>query len=106
MTKYTLDDLDKLAAEKVMGWNMDITNSCSWSCGEWQPTKNIAQAWELLTKTIKDTGLSFNISAGSNDGVCVEVVDEYESRRAYEWGKNGAEAIVTACLKAKGVEID
>lgn len=128
-----LDRLDKLAAEKVMGWELagfpGRTYSgqgelCYWTDGSvaqtmgnivaegisWQPTRNIAQAWECLEK-----------SDGQPQIMQTYFFDDPEHRKQWQcaithlFHKNpeyviakaetAPEAIVKACLKAKGVTV-
>jgi hypothetical protein len=106
----TLDELDKLAAEKVMGWFLEgkiweskngVNNILE---HEWCPTRNIAQAWELLGK-IKKSGIKINISKGSDYKSDWEVtMDDGSHFWTYEGG--APIAITRACLAAIGVEIE
>ncbi len=121
-------DLDRLAATKIMGWkwseslfiwlNLDGTYVIApkTNKGPWQPTRNIAQAWELLEKfphfdiekeTQKDGVVYYAASVSypcrcnelHHDGHYVDLdMQEAEAPTA-------AEAIVRACLKAKGAEV-
>lgn len=121
----TLDELDRLAAEKVMGWILQIQKEpfvklIGWyrdgiiqyradeqRVGDrlsdwWMPTRNIAQAWEC----VEALGELSEIKIGSN---CT----------FFEGGKYFVDlyckyivsadtiplAIVKAVLKAKGVEV-
>lgn len=121
MAKYTLDELDRLAAEKIMGWELryqvwfratcgneiDIKRDFLMSHNQWQPTKNIAQAWQCLEKLREDGWFSS----------CTELTHD-SGEPDWMWGlihiKDGITrftgrgpaplAIVTACLKAKGIE--
>lgn len=116
VTNEQLDRLDRLCAEKIMGWT---TVRGDYDHGYWrdeagyfdkiarnryQPTRNIAQAWELHQKVMRKTRdceiLIFNRQP-----------DTYECRIKYSdqtfssTEKTMQLAIVLACLKAKGVEI-
>lgn len=63
-----LDRLDRLAAEKVMGWTEDAIGGLWQDKGHflyeintggkdcWQPTRDIAQAWLLLKRVMGDDG--------------------------------------------------
>lgn len=113
--KTTLDELDRLAAEKVMGmvWSSIKINASifeGWSepgreyqrlHTPWQPTRNIEQAWECLEK-LSAEGWKATIYDGDQAKSCVvfKYADSF-----HEYGKLAPEAIVRACLKAKGVEI-
>lgn len=113
----TLDDLDRLAAEKVMGWHIDdpamlmkrwITNRRDYftlSTESWKPTRDIAQAWDMLLKRIDCGAGPFSVTLNTSYGIEAKcgwnvVIDGicYES-----WSKTAPEAIVRACLKFKGV---
>lgn len=110
----SLDELDRLAADKVMGWHQamfsfsshdpfpvwhDESNKFVSKPEYWQPTRNIAQAYELLEKFEKFTVMKFELPhigkyrAQVNDDLLTS-------------GETAAEAIVKACLKAKGINID
>lgn len=105
----TLDELDRLAAEKIMGWIMDLGSAYAKdSDGNpaqemheiWQPTRNIAQAWECLEK-LKRLGPAVSYSCDTSDWECQF---RYSDLEINDWESRSApEAIVRACLKAKGV---
>lgn len=116
----TLDELDKLAAEKVMGWHLVNTAWCEArhdiSGGKetffsdwywmpqlhWQPTRNIAQAWECLEKMGNPFHMSYLPFRGKDVySLTLLLLD----RDVIEVGPTFSEAIVRACLKAKGVKI-
>lgn len=105
-----LDRLDKLAAEKVMGWIWDPAHDCYLDGlsikatgaesdeNHWQPTRNIAQAWECLEKLDE---IGWNVSFGYSGYKAVIMTDNWIEESA----ETAPLAIVRACLKAKGVEI-
>ena len=101
----TLDELDRLAAEKVMGWYLvfggwfpepDSRSKLIMSIHYWQPTRNIAQAWECLEKfkyvSIKSYGENWRVWVDDSENCFVE--------------ETAPLAITKACLKAKGVEVE
>ncbi len=114
----TLDELDRLAAEKVMGWRRelfwpvsDLREDTSKPCEIWYPpgctvsqtqptpTRNIIQAWECLEKV----NLPFDIAGtgfGHKHFYCSVFIREekFEARAT-----SAPEAIIRACLKAKQV---
>lgn len=94
-----LDKLDRLAAEKIMGWrlNGEIETS-SWvggpvelHVGLWWPTRNIAQAWQLISRLYH---LAIRIH-NTTGGWCAVVGFEMEVEQTAPL------AIVKACLRAK-----
>lgn len=106
----TLDELDKLAAEKVMGWEINEhpknaypaywgrDTSARWIT-DWQPTRNISQAWECLEK-FKE----FRIDQEEGPEF-MNVIIWFNGDMHYGYGDGIPEAIVRACLAAKGVEV-
>lgn len=118
----TLDELDRLAAEKVMGWkDGDMAINGDWHIdlngNKWEPTRDIAQAWECLDKIENVAQYSISLSKQKNlptYAKCSIYMDaELKQFGIYVAGiisfKDEGEtipiAIVRACLKAKGVEI-
>lgn len=106
----TLDEMDRLCAEKIMGWDSVRTEiGIFLSAGgiRWKPTRNIAQAWEVLEKV----DLTFNISKDKDHSKAPwivwfdEFVDKFGINRDAT-ADTAPLAIVKACLKAKGVEIE
>lgn len=108
--EMTIDELDKLAAEKIFGWvYFDIPRTRAyWSDGEnhiiddvdWNPTENIAQAWECLEKF--ETWRIYNDAV--DDKIEVHVLSERDIRYG-AFAVTAPLAIVKACLKAKGIDI-
>ena len=120
----TLDELDRLAAEKldklaaihVMGWTL-VTNEWAKNrepleprqfTSTWKPTRNISQAWECLEKT----AIRFKVFRTESFGVYVNLDTQtyHQAKTLGEWeyhdeGQSICETIVRACLKAKGVEL-
>lgn len=111
-----LDRLDRLAAEKVMGWLWvpDAINyqggawrTTNWHYREsWQPTRRIEQAWECLeklgSKWWKVEYVDISDSPTPNYS-CLILINPYLN--IIEFADTAAEAIVRACLKAKGIEV-
>jgi hypothetical protein len=120
----TLDELDRLAAEKVMGWSLqhgvwhDMAQpEPTWKMviDYWRPTRYIAQAWECLENLRASGYCCINVEFKEGDGWCIWL--RHLSSSHGEGGFDvvmgdpchpftAPEAIVRACLKAKGVEID
>lgn len=110
MKTSDLDELDKLAAEKIMGWYYreeykrfeyqprgDATTPCSPK--DWKPTRNIAQAWQCFERFEERTIRSVKNRYEAYVSIPVDGMHE----GFYGQGGTAAEAIVRACLKAKGV---
>jgi hypothetical protein len=108
-----LNKLDRLAAEHILGdtyddrepypqWkNMRLTKE------GWQPTRNIAQAWELLerrnflyqiTSSPHSIGVNCKVAVKSFKDGC-ETITSYRAD-----ADTAALAITLAALKAKGVQ--
>lgn len=108
-----LDDLDRLAAEKIMGWEMryqvwynfspnkpiDVRHDYLMS-HQWKPTRNIVQAWECLDK-VRDNEQSRKLwqNHGNSDWSC-------EIGGHWSYGGTIQKAIIRACLYTKGIELD
>ena len=108
-------EIDKLVAEKIMGWTLPeetITYWSNWrdangnelrSVKAWQPTSDIAQAWQVIEK----------LSQGGNDfDTWKRFSDILEKHAAIHycslWGFSSSEAsriICMAALRALGVEV-
>lgn len=118
--KMTLDELDRLAAEKIMGWVLYNGGGCSMegtykegseyrlNRDQWQPTRNIAQAWQCLEKFIPDFEITIESNREDSQDPSSPMKWQLLFRRHYFTdGFNGpvastiCEAIVRACLKAK-----
>ena len=99
----TLDELDRLAAEKVM----DNYGLLLRSDKIWQPTRNIAQAWECLESCIQSELGKPNVwLRESGTWTCRFMAWNTLQDLAEADGQSAPEAIVRACLKAKGVELE
>ena len=114
-----MDELDKLAAEKIMDWKLrkefqptgtprEIGESW-WSHGdsrfqylklEWQPTRNIAQAFELLENQ-ESWAMKFNPEEN-----LYTVCAEFDGNKHCMQAETAPLAITKACLLACGVEVD
>lgn len=109
-----LDKLDHLAAEKIMGWFLTdygawvtVTRSTTNKGDDifhhykvdYQPTRNIAQAWELLEKL----GLNrYRLYKHSKD---FQLVIQTKSDFFEAQAETASLAITKACLKAVGVDV-
>lgn len=116
----TLDELDRLAAEKVMIWSCgpyygDELPITGWFSPQgqmmshyyaWQPTRNIAQAWECSEKIEHDRLIFIRPPAKAGTWKVKFAFGPYGARYLEAEGAFATEAIVRACLKAKGVEIE
>lgn len=107
----TLDELDKLAAEVIMHYPKmhhvytyyDMTTGIT---EYWQPTRNIAQAFECLEKlNPKYFDISKTEYAGSPLYVVSVAGTDIGSYDTKATDKDAALCIVKACLRAKGVEL-
>ena len=116
----TLEELDRLAAGKVMGWTIKVSTEGVkyWDpvwlgVSHWQPTRNIAQAWECWQKILDSVefcccSISYPVGEGWEVSLTKMLSDEHKpviivgGQGRYE---NASEAIVRACLAAKGVEL-
>lgn len=66
-------ELDRLVAEKVMGWHRDCDR---WMAGdqmrgwafEWNPSTNIAHAWEAVDRILSNQGRNLNLQVKA--GTC------------------------------------
>lgn len=106
----TLDELDRLAAEKLMGFTEDEWHTHPCGCPtDWQPTRNISQAWELLEKMREQGWFSSTTELSLDKGKpnwCWGLIYKKDGSTRYAEGRGPApEAIVRACLKAKGIEL-
>ncbi|HEY8542624.1 MAG TPA: hypothetical protein VIL29_09590 [Pseudothermotoga sp.] len=115
-----LREIDRLVAEKVMGWEpyyddgdliSFITDAGSLffsdddEC-EWNPTTTIQHAWQVVEKLI-DNGYDFTIY-NHNKEFNVEINIEEDDKHLWFYGEaNSAPlAICLAALKAVGVEVE
>lgn len=104
-----LDELDRLAAEKVMGWvPTNVHDFYKEKEGDtkfvnrdyWNPTRNISQAFECIEEMADERWL-VTLYAGAQDKSAV--IYRYD-HSFHEYGNTLPEAIVRACLKAKGID--
>lgn len=107
----TLDEMDKLAAEKIMGMvesSIVINDITFYGYAEpgkeyqrlhtrWSPTRNIAQAWELLAD------YDYLVSK-SKEYRCL-LVSKNNGHIYDEKAETAPLAITKACLNAVGVEV-
>ncbi len=108
--RMDLRKIDSLIAEKVMGWKLEEGDTFDYWVFEkdgrkgsiidriWKPTKDIADAWEVVEK-IRPLGL-FKLTE-SIEGSWWAEIQEY---RVYN--ESAPLAICLAALKAVGVEVD
>ena len=104
-----LDKIDRLAAEKVMGWvySNGHAGDESMECWPyWQPTRNIAQAWECLEKFVPkhDFSVEFQSNYGVDDATGWSVAIDGVS--TVQFAETAPLAIVLACLRAKNIEVE
>ncbi len=112
----TLDEMDRLVAEKIMGW--DLAQKTTYGTdgpiilafegrGDptlfWKPTRDIKQAWEVLESVAegKQHQVSYDFLYGVNERTGYNVsIDRiwYES-----FSPTAPLAICIAALKAKGI---
>lgn len=93
------EELDKLAAEKVMGWSYPRYETVG-RVIDWQPTRNIVQAWEVLEKSGFYMAIHFDPKETKERFIAV--VPRYPSGIQID-APTAPLAIVRACLRAKGV---
>lgn len=92
-----------------MGWSFDgswfyptkYSGKALYNIDEWHPTRNIAQAWELLEKVKENLP---EISYESGNWYCGFEFQTY--KHTGQMAPTAPEAITRACLKAGGVEIE
>lgn len=117
-----LDDLDKICAEKILGWSLITPNDSrlplyykdfdgEWpQVGQYQPTRNIAQAWDLAEKFdffnlwYDKTNTLLHEAFGGKWECTVVPHRDLNDKRMYEYADTAPLAIVRACLRAKGIE--
>ncbi len=101
MTAAELSRIDALTATEIMGWAPEDENQdYGWSSREWQPTRRIEQAWEVLEKfelfkiySLRKRSQGFNLPTGYAVNI-----DGHE-----KYADTAPIAICLAALKAKGV---
>lgn len=110
MTPTELDKLDRLVAEKVMGWDRvgtfqyrDKMRIYTVDGTQWSPTRNIADAWKLIEKrmiTLESGGRVFG-DPDYRAGVASDGLPGF----FYAEAETAPLAITLAALRAKGVEV-
>ena len=113
----TNEQLNRLCAEKVMGWGLSMTKKF-WMIDtselqspfikveEWNPCENISQAWMLIDKTIsKDKRIQFDVEYDEGAWLASFWIhsqpdDEDMPLNVAEQADTAPLAIVKACLKA------
>ena len=105
-----LTKIDDAVAEHVMRWQRRVYywdrpkgegNHYMLWCKNWQPTRNIAQAWQLVTKFESE---NYDVLLGTF-GTRWRCIFESEERGYTGYGETAMMAIATCALKAAGVEI-
>jgi hypothetical protein len=115
-----LREIDRLVATKVMGWKIyaDSAGYKFWSINEddrsriiysvtsFEPTKDIADAWQVVEKLI-DEGYDINVY-NHNKEFNVEINIEEDDKHLWFYGEADSAplAICLAALKAVGVEVE
>ena len=106
------EELDRLVAEKVMGavfadggeWFIDSmgparrSNDSGFAWELWNPSTDIAQAWEVAEKLRERYGVQINLF--QHDRCQCIVGDREFADIADEWADTAAHAICLAALKA------
>lgn len=102
----TLQELDRLAGEKIMGYKLImgkwIIDDLGYFNDYWQPTRNIAQAWQCLEKLNSE----YRIFSSLTGGHYCDVLPDPKANWICGYGEQASIAIVRACLMAKGIEIE
>lgn len=112
----TNDELDRLAAVKLdviahETYDVKRFGYIDGNGSAWQPTRNIAQAWECLDKA---NGFEVSIGGSFLGWRCnIYSQKEFEEdfgpgghgKAIFEYCDSAPLAIVRACLKAKGIEV-
>lgn len=110
-----LDRLDRLCAEKVMGWKEPAYKNArgddvygfypSGPISEWQPTRNIVHAWRCLEK-ITDH-LQFDVTKNRSGSFIVSIWDlNNDQHIASGMAKTAPLAITLLALKSVGCEVE
>ncbi|MGD6964508.1 BC1872 family protein [Fictibacillus phosphorivorans] len=111
----TEHEMDRLVAEKVMGWEPFYQDDVivSWitergelffstdETSEWNPSADIQDAWLVNEKFFR---VHIETGNGANEH-CVTIRDKVGWMVSYAYAKTVPEAICLAALKAKGVEV-
>lgn len=110
-----LDRLDRLCATEIMGWVFVDDRLTGWGDKEnltfyyllddWQPTRNIAQAWELLEKLENIESIKLiNYDRQWECIIRIQPPDKiFDVNQFVGLSETAPHAIVLACLKAKGI---
>lgn len=111
----TLDELDRLAAEKIMGWEWrrsvlpEVNLTGYWLNGRfqgdlyWQPTRRIDHAFQLLEKFERYTVMTWEWTEESSESKYRAVVGVKGIGVPSEvWAETAPLAITRVCLKAVG----
>jgi len=103
---FDINKIDKLIAEKVMGWTH--CNYGFWETefgeldveSEWNPSVDIGDAWKVAEKVSETTGRLMLTKV--HDGFACEL----EWNGNYGFHKSAPMAICSAALQSLGVDID
>lgn len=114
-----LREIDRLVAEKVMGWipQREIQDRILYVLQDgthvalgWNPTVNISDAWQVVEKLRETSVFSLHDAwdEGDNKIFCAdfEYNDGYHVVNHYEYAKSAPLAICLAALKSVGVSIE
>lgn len=110
------DELNRLIAEKVMGWHvggyggepywLNGKGMHAWPIDDWQPTQDIAQAWQVVER-MRQLGFDFELQWQDIKPLGQDVFasfNAHEKQGAWEHDVPTL-AIVLAALRAMGVEV-
>lgn len=112
----TNEELDRLAAEKIMEIEGKYRGDGDWvtydektnytTVTRYQPTRNIAQAFELLEKLDKNFAVTKLGEPQGEKKYNAKVFVRTEKAVNYSNSDSAPLAIVLACLRSLGLEID
>ena len=112
----THDEMNRLAAETVMGWRLDdgywvVGQSCTdeyvltdYNIHDWNPCTSIADAWLLVEKMMKD-GFEMMLCTSGEDKTKAQCNIFLNKVVKGDKKADTAPLVITmACLQAKGVK--
>lgn len=109
MTDQPGPELDRLIAEKVMGWtpytakgtyldaNRGIRNTYPGGSNGWSPSEDIAHAWEVVEKMMDITD-----TRRCKNGIPIYTHFSHRFERANVWAYQAKDAAYKICLAALG----
>lgn len=113
-------EIDKLVAEKVLGWTIDNhagfpdipfepdwirKNEVMYEVGEFSPSENMDHAWEIIDKWDRE-GRYFSIHKHVDGGFVVKSeIDSAPYEKVFGESYSAPMAICLAALKIAGVEV-